>query len=141
VSLDEVRESVGANHHLTFVADDTIQVVYIDETLISRILLNLLSNAIKFSPEQSEICLELSRSGKWIVIRVRDEGIGISETALPLIFEPFYRAEEVQKIGGTGLGLNIVKECVERHNGRIHVASQIGKGAVFTVELPLIEAY
>lgn len=74
------------------------------------------------------------------MLRVIDQGIGISEADQKHIFEPFYRSKSVQKIEGNGLGLNIVRDCVERLHGQIKVESQIGKGTVFIVELPLVKS-
>ena len=136
-SIDQIQETMGGNHRFRLVVNGRIQPVTLDETLISRILLNLLSNAVKFSPKNSEIRLEVSQTKKWVVLRITDAGIGIEAEDLAYIFEPFYRSEQVRHIGGTGLGLNIVKECVERHNGRIAVDSHPGQGTTFTVELPL----
>ena len=139
VSVDEVRNTDNQRHHLRFVNLDGLEIAVVNEVLVSRILLNLLSNAIKYSPDHREIRLELDRYDQWVMLRVIDQGIGISEDDLPYIFDPFYRSTAARDIGGTGMGLSIVKDCVERHQGRIHVASQVGQGSTFTVELPFIE--
>lgn len=136
VSIDEIQIANKLQHKLQFNCLNEIEKVSLDETLVNRILLNLLSNAIKYSPEDSEIWLELDQYGDWVVLRVIDKGIGIKEGDLPNIFEPFYRARDVQSVQGTGLGLSIVKDCVDRHEGRIHVQSTHGQGSTFTVELP-----
>jgi PAS domain S-box-containing protein len=137
-SINEIQETVGINHQMYCVCDKNIDLVSVDETLISRILLNLLSNAVKFSPEGSEIRLELSHRDNWLIIEVIDQGLGIAAEDIPHIFEPFFRVDKVRHIRGTGLGLNIVKDCVERHQGQIYVESEIGKGSRFTVELPYL---
>ncbi len=130
------------NHELIFINKGNIETVFIDETLVSRILLNLLSNAVKYSPDGGEIRLELDydddKSG--IVLRLTDQGMGISEEDLPNIFDLLYRANNVKNILGTGLGLNIAKDCVERHNGEITVESELGKGSTFTVKIPISSA-
>jgi PAS domain S-box-containing protein len=136
-SVNEIQETIGYNHHLRFVTDGCIQKAWADETLISRILLNLLSNAVKFSPEESEVRLELCQREDWLVLRVIDQGMGIAEADQPYIFEPFYRSPDALSVGGTGLGLDIVRACVERHKGNIFVSSAVGQGATFTVELRL----
>jgi PAS domain S-box-containing protein len=138
-SINEIQETVGNNHLLRLVKDKTIQTVSVDETLVSRILLNLLSNAVKFSSEGTEISLKLSQHERWLILEVTDQGLGIYPEDIPYIFEPFFRADNVRHIRGTGLGLNIVKDCVERHQGRISVDSQLGKGTCFTVQLPFIQ--
>jgi signal transduction histidine kinase len=137
-SINEIQETVGSKHRFIFVGDERVQIVQADETLISRILLNLLSNAVKFSPEGSEIRLELLLDGEQIRLCVSDSGMGITADDIDQIFEPFYRAEAARDIRGTGLGLNIVQDCVERHQGQIRVESEPGKGTTFTVTLPYV---
>lgn len=138
VSINEIQETFGAKHPMRFVTDGKINAALLDETLMSRILLNLLSNAVKFSPDGGEITLDLALRDDLIVLKVCDEGIGIPPESQARIFEPFVRADNTRGIGGTGLGLNIVKDCVERHNGQIHVESQLGEGTRFIVEIPYI---
>lgn len=140
VSVDEVRTADKRRHRLRFINYASLEIAVVNEVLVSRILLNLLSNAIKYSVENREIRLELDRQDNWVVLRVIDQGMGISEDDLPHIFDPFYRSNAASGIGGTGLGLSIVKDCVERHQGRIQVESQLGQGSTFTVELPFIES-
>ncbi len=69
---------------------------------------------------------------------MQDEGIGIPEDSFALLFEPFYRASNIEAVKGTGLGLSIVKMCVELHNGHIDVESELGKGTTFSLDFPLI---
>lgn len=137
VSVEEVKAARAAKQRLQFTNPKGIEIVVVDEVLVSRILLNLLSNAIKYSPDDSEIRLELDRREDVLILRVIDHGIGISEEDLPHIFEPFYRAQTVGEINGTGLGLSIVMDCVNRHHGTIRVESQVGQGSAFIVELPV----
>lgn len=136
VSASEVSSAKQDSHPISFSNPGRLEFAVLDEVLVTRILLNLLSNAIKYSPEGSEVRLEIDRRDGWLLLRVIDQGQGISETDLPHIFEPFYRAEDVRSIRGSGLGLSIVKDCVERHQGRVSVESQPGRGSSFTVELP-----
>lgn len=139
VSVQEIGSAFQTHHQLRFVPLSNVETVTVDETLVNRILLNLLSNAIKYSPDGSEIRLELDRRDNWVILRVIDQGVGISKDDLPHIFEAFFRVEAIkhQNISGTGLGLSIVRDCVERHRGQINVESELGKGTTFTVELPL----
>ena len=139
ISIAALQQSVGSQHRLNFSNDGEIGSVWIDETLVSRILLNLLSNALKFSLDGEPIEVRLSRQENWIFLHVVDHGLGIDEREQAHIFEPFYRSQAVSAINGTGLGLNIVKNCVERHHGHISMKSQLGKGTTFTVELPLLK--
>ena len=137
VSIDEIDVTNIARHKLKFYNVGKVKTVSVDETLVSRILLNLLSNAIKYSPEGGEVRLTLNIDGSGIILCVTDQGIGIHPDELPHIFELLFRAENVDDIQGTGLGLSIVKDCVERHNGEITVESELNKGSIFTVHLPV----
>ncbi|MCC6896148.1 MAG: PAS domain S-box protein [Anaerolineae bacterium] len=110
--------------------------VFIDIKLMRRALTNLLTNAIKYSPESKPVTMELSYANCEAIIKVRDQGIGIPETDLPRLFEPFNRASNVGSIQGTGLGLAIAKQAVDLHGGKISVESVVGKGTTFTIMLP-----
>ncbi len=109
-----------------------------DKKLLRQILSNLLSNAVKYSPDGSKVQFNLLVQDEIAVFLIKDEGIGISSEDQQNLFESFYRASNVGNTPGTGLGLTIVKKCVELHGGRITVASEIGAGTTFRVELPLI---
>ncbi len=137
-SIDEIKSIAEDHHILTFVNRAvSLDSVLIDEILLSRILLNLLSNAIKYSPNGGEIRLELDQQEEWIELRVVDHGMGIRAEDLPEIFKPFFRADDVLFMRGSGLGLSIVKECVKRHNGHIQVESVYGTGSIFIIQIPL----
>jgi PAS domain S-box-containing protein len=110
----------------------------VDRRLLEHVLVNLLSNAAKYSPVGRHILLKLEQSMQGVHVIVQDEGMGISETDLNHLFEPFYRSDAVSKIDGTGLGLAIVKQSVEAHGGVIECESRLGVGTTFTVTLPLI---
>ncbi|MBD2774667.1 PAS domain S-box protein [Iningainema tapete] len=108
-----------------------------DEKLLGHILSNLLSNAIKYSPTGSTVKFTLNLEQEQAVFEIQDQGIGIPEEDIPLLFESFYRATNVGNIPGTGLGLAIVKNCVDIHNGKITVTSKVGVGTKFSVILPM----
>ena len=108
----------------------------LDEKLLRQILENLLSNAIKYSPEGSTIEFSLSHFSSQAVFIIRDQGIGIPPEDQGLLFESFHRATNVGTIAGTGLGLTIVKKCVDIHQGQVAVESEVGLGTTFTVRLP-----
>jgi len=142
--VEEIQLS-SPQYHLSFCAQykDSLSacdkfVAFMDKKLLRQILSNLLSNAIKYSPDSSNIQIDLSIQDKSVVFLIQDEGIGISPQEQQHLFEPFYRASNVGNVPGTGLGLVIVKKCVELHQGRITIASQVGFGTTFRVELPLI---
>ena len=119
--------------------DGNFDIVYLDENLVRSIVLNLLTNAIKYSPDTSPVTLKLSKTQNDIVFQVCDCGSGIPSKKLERLYEVFERGENVKGIQGTGLGLALVKTCVDLHNGNITCDSQKGVGTTFTVRLPLVE--
>lgn len=132
-TIDSLSNFKSDNHflELDYEARDIYQ---LDEKLIRLILDNLLSNAIKYSPGGGKVKL-IVRDQDGLKIKVEDEGTGINETDLKLIFDQFYRTKDTSTIQGTGLGLYIVKKAVERHGGKISVSSREGVGSQFLVEL------
>lgn len=110
-----------------------------DEDLLSQVWVNLLHNSIKFTPHAGTIGVQLHRRDGEAVVRISDSGIGIAAEDLEHIFERFYKVDKSRnhRLGGSGLGLSIVKKIVEMHQGRIEVASTPGEGTVFTVVLPI----
>lgn len=109
--------------------------VFFDKSIIKNVLLNLISNAIKYSEEGAiEITSEVTESK--VVLKIKDEGIGIPEKDQQFLFSRFFRAHNAGNIQGTGLGLNIVKRYVELLNGSIHFESELGKGTTFFVTIP-----
>ncbi|MCR4706326.1 MAG: HAMP domain-containing histidine kinase [Clostridiales bacterium] len=113
-----------------------------DANRLRQVCYNLISNAVKYTPEGGEVRIALQRSGRDVVLIVKDTGIGIAEEDLPHIFERFYRADKarsrVGETGGTGLGLSIVRQIVRLHGGTVTVRSQLGEGTEFTVLLPAL---
>ena len=105
-----------------------------------HILVNLLTNAIKYSPVGGTVWFELIAHEKTVTFRIQDQGIGIPKEDQKQLFQPFYRANNVGAIPGTGLGLVIVKKCVETHGGQISLESEVGVGTTFTVTLPSLKA-
>jgi PAS domain S-box-containing protein len=114
-------------------------IVWIDRNLVGYILSNLFSNAIKYSHPQSQILFSLEYQNKRLIFKIEDQGIGIPKDELNLLFESFYRASNVADIPGTGLGLTIVKFCLDIHRGEIKFESEIGVGTTVTVSLPCTE--
>jgi len=110
-----------------------------DAQLLTQAVSNLLSNAIKYSPPNTEVVVAAELNHAGVRISVRDQGFGIPEEAQGRIFEKFYRLERDanSNIVGTGLGLPLVKEIVERHGGRITFESAPAAGSTFTIHLPL----
>ena len=109
----------------------------IDHKLFRNIVANLLSNAIKYSEAGSEVKVRLTRASDSIELEIEDSGIGIPESHMDNLFEPFARASNAQDVKGTGLGLCIVKHCVELHHGTISVESTVDVGSIFNVSIPI----
>ena len=111
-----------------------------DEKLLRHVFTNLLMNAVKYSGRESRVLFEVRTAGGEVVCRIQDEGIGIPEPDLQWLFKAFHRGRNVGNLPGTGLGLVIVKRCLELHRGRIEIESAVGKGTTVTVKFPLITA-
>lgn len=115
-------------------------VILAEPESLRRVISNLLSNAVKHTPPNGEIEVSVKRLEGEAVLRVTDEGEGISGEDLSHVFERFYQAEASRSGEGTGLGLTIVRETVDNLGGHIKVESAPGEGATFTVRLPLSDA-
>ncbi|MGF1480377.1 MAG: PAS domain S-box protein [Cyanophyceae cyanobacterium] len=140
-NLTEELQSSFSSHTLLFTAHvdsashNQIQ-AYVDRKLLRQILNNLLSNAAKYSPNSDKIYFDIFAQEQ-VVLKIRDQGIGIPLEDQQHLFESFHRAKNVGNISGTGLGLVIVKKCVELHRGKITIDSQVDIGTTVTVTLPL----
>jgi signal transduction histidine kinase/DNA-binding response OmpR family regulator len=110
-----------------------------DTDKMRQILTNLLSNALKFSSKKGAVSVWTGRQDDHLVIKIQDQGIGISKDEMPFIFDRFYQAgaNKHQQSFGSGIGLALTKELVDLMNGQITVASEPGKGTVFTLSLPI----
>jgi len=135
--IDALRAGEGRRHQLHFKSQGNCESARMDERLLWHILTNLLSNAVKYSPQGSTIDFNLECEPETAIFRIEDRGIGIPPEAQPYLFESFYRATNADNIPGSGLGLTIVKRCVDLHNGQIGFNSQVGAGTTFTVKLPI----
>ncbi|MCV3212806.1 ATP-binding protein [Plectonema radiosum NIES-515] len=125
------------NNKVNLLGKDKYINAWIDEKLLRHILTNLLTNAIKYSPKDSPIDLELISNESEVIFQIKDQGIGITSEDQQHLFESFYRASNVGNIPGSGLGLAIAKQCVDLHQGKIAVKSEVGVGTTFTVTLPI----
>lgn len=115
-------------------------VVLADRQRLVQVFVNLLTNAAKYSPEGSLIVLTVARRGSEAHVSVQDQGVGIPADALPRLFSRFFRVEgTAARVQGVGVGLYITRRIVEAHGGRITVASEPGRGSIFTVILPRSE--
>ena len=111
--------------------------IHADPVRLEQVVLNLLDNALKYSSENTTVVFKISKEQKRTVITVSDEGIGIPEEQIDMIFEKLFRVEKSRSrtFGGSGLGLAIVKELVDAHGGSIEVKSEFGKGSEFTIKI------
>jgi signal transduction histidine kinase len=109
-----------------------------DRELMEYACYNLLTNAVKYSPQQTEVAVSSWKENGQVRIAVKDQGIGMDQKEVKQIFQKFYRTKKAEESGeaGTGIGLSIVQQIVERHGGRIEVTSQPGSGSCFTLALP-----
>ena len=119
---------------------------YTDIDKLDKILFNLLSNSIKYTPEHKKINVSMTSVYKegcrYLILKVEDEGIGIAEKDIKQIFTKFYNSKSHPRYQSNGIGLSLTKELVTLHHGNIEVSSELGKGSLFTVEIPIDrEAY
>jgi hypothetical protein len=129
-SSSQYRERV---HYQTLQPD--VKMVY-DPRMMRQIITNLISNALKYSPNGKAVDFTLEPDGEDICLIIQDYGMGIPAESVSHLFEPFYRAPNVENISGTGLGLPIVKESVEIHGGTISFTTEVNRGTRFMVRFP-----
>ena len=106
----------------------------------TNVIVNILDNAIKYSPEAPKIDVYTEVANNNIIIKIKDQGAGMSKAVLKKVFEKFYREHtgNIHNVKGHGLGLAYVKKIIEDHQGEVYVESEKGKGSTFYVKLPLI---
>ena len=112
-----------------------------DEFQLSRVFTNLIENALHYTPDRGKILIQTEQMKQYVLIRVRDTGVGIAHEHLSKVFDRFWRADtsRTQWEGGSGLGLSIVQSILVRHGGKISVTSEIDQGSCFTVKLLLFD--
>ncbi len=141
-SIDEISNlAKEKNIDIEFIHEKEKYIVLGSPNLLNKVWINLLDNAIKYSDNGSPVKLKTKRNGKFISINFIDYGHGILEEKTKYIFDRFYRIDNSRSksSGGNGIGLSIVKSVLELHNGHIFLSSEINKGSIFSVTLPLIE--
>ena len=148
VSIDQIIESIlemnmylaeRKGMHVNIEIPENISSVVVDREMIGEVILNLFSNAVKYSPLNKSISITLQDEENEQIVSIADKGYGISEESLSKVFDKFYRVtdnEKIQEINGSGLGLSLVKEIIELHNGSIWVKSEINRGSTFSFSIP-----
>ena len=135
--VDEVLSATNRRCPIKFLLAEMPAKVQADERLLRHIFTNLLTNAVKYSDAGRVVQFEIVCVKADIVCTIRDQGIGIPETDREWLFSAFHRGRNVGDRPGTGLGLVIVKRCVDLHGGKIKVDSKLGEGTSVTVRLPV----
>jgi two-component system phosphate regulon sensor histidine kinase PhoR len=109
-----------------------------DGGLLLQVVRKLVDNALKYSPQGSRVVIRLRGDDDALSLEVEDAGIGIAPEHVPKIFEKFYTVDGslTRRVGGTGVGLYLVREIVRLHNGSVDVQSRPGRGSIFSVKLP-----
>jgi PAS domain S-box-containing protein len=135
--VDEVLSATDRRCPIEFLLFEMPAKVLADERLLRHIFTNVLTNAVKYSDAGRVVQFEIACARAEIVFTVRDQGIGVPEADREWLFNPFHRGRNVGDRPGTGLGLVIVKRCVDLHGGKIKVDSKLGEGTSVTVRLPI----
>ena len=145
--IEKLTEKFKAKSQKTvnFIIDIKAETAYADAEYLEEVLSNLIDNSIKYSGESVEIRISTARDDRYTVLKVHDNGFGISDKDIHLIFRKYERASAVKRnrrngASGFGLGLNFVDQVVEAHHGKIFVSSIEGEFTEFTIYLPLIES-
>jgi PAS domain S-box-containing protein len=139
---DIVNEAVDTvtglqpEHHISVNGNENIQIKG-DRYRLIQVITNYLSNGIKYSNDQPEVVLTVQHSKDTLTVSVTDDGLGISKTQLPYIFERFFRVEKTRNIEGIGLGLYLCLQIIQAHHGKVWVESTEGKGSTFYFSIPL----
>lgn len=136
--VEEVKFNTQSQHHILVEQQGTCDEAYLDERLLRAMLMSLLTNAIKYSPPESEIQLTIWGEQGHVRFQVSDQGIGVPAADQQHLFESFHRGQNVKSFSGTGLGLAVVKKCLELHGGKIEVESQVGIGTTFSIDMPWV---
>jgi len=133
----ECQQEISQNHNIQQNLSALPESIQADEASIEQIFTNLLSNAVKYSPQSRDIHVSAHKDDKYVFISVKDNGLGIDPDEMKRMFERFFRARTSVGIEGTGIGLNLVKQLVEHHDGSIEVTSIKGEGTTLTVRIPI----
>ncbi|MGB0453093.1 MAG: ATP-binding protein [Bacteriovoracaceae bacterium] len=138
IQINEIKAS-RKNIRIVFDPKDSSEfVTKVNAHLLEQAISNLIDNAIKYSPIKTSVSVEIKQTAQDIIISIKDQGSGIGEEHLPRLFERFYSVDKARsrEMGGSGLGLSIVKHIILAHDGEVNVESEIGKGTRFVITIP-----
>jgi PAS domain S-box-containing protein len=138
VAEEAILAKNDGKHALDFQLNGDPRPFASDEKLLRNIIFNLITNAVKFSPQAPHVTMTVNFTAQELILSVKDEGIGIPPDELKNLFSSFSRASNATAIEGTGLGLLIVKSAAEMLDGKVEVQSELNKGTLFTVYLPVL---
>ncbi|MBI1277784.1 MAG: PAS domain S-box protein [Anaerolineaceae bacterium] len=138
---EQNQKAIQKHIKLVFKADEGLPILNIDAVKIEKAIRHLIANALTHTPADGNVLVYTRHTDDQAIIEVHDTGIGITSEALERIFEPFFRGDQGRTVdkGGVGLGLTIVKMIIEAHGGTVNVRSDVGKGSIFSLTLPLKE--
>jgi signal transduction histidine kinase len=141
--IEEFADDIGTlldGHELEIKIPDVPVFINGDALRLEMVFQNLIQNAVKYSPNGGIISLTVTPRTADVAISVSDQGIGIPESAMPRLFQRFFRATSVAEtsISGMGIGLFVVHEIISRHGGQVEVSSEEGIGSTFVIYLPLL---
>jgi signal transduction histidine kinase len=135
-----VKKSIKTSCHPELDSGSSRICIQGDKQSLIELFVIILDNAIKYSPRRSKVSIEIKKDGKFVQIKIQDNGNGIKASDLPFIFNRFYQTDNSRSkdgVGGYGLGLSIAKRITKLHGGFIGVKSKIGEGSAFVVRLPI----
>ncbi|MEC2078737.1 ATP-binding protein, partial [Metabacillus fastidiosus] len=136
----DIQQVQTSKHQINLISNTENTMILGDKHKITQVINNLLSNAMKYSPDGGDIGITVYEEGPVLKVDIRDEGLGIPADAIDKLFTKFYRVDnsDRRQIGGTGLGLVIVKEIMQAHDGEVTLTSELKKGSTFTISFPLV---
>jgi two-component system, OmpR family, sensor kinase len=136
-AVETARNNADGRMSVEFIPPDQGIMATFDRGRILQVASILLDNAVKYTPEGGNVTVEVRGRGDRVELEVSDNGVGIREDDLPLIFERFHRADAARAEDGAGLGLSIARQIAEAHGGTIEATSKVGAGSAFVLVLPL----
>lgn len=135
-TIMQFRELTGG-HSFKIVNENKSKMIYADRELLIQALTNLVNNSVKYSPNGGEITISLRFNKSGFIFIVSDQGLGMTSAQIEQIFEKFYRADSTNTaVEGTGLGMSIVKNIIEAHDGTINIKSELDAGTIVTFTIP-----